>query len=164
MSIPTIQTITHKCGHSGDRDLSDVAAGQRAGKAEWWAGRPCLACFKKNSKRTISKEIQSERDALRQEAIDDQARSNLPILRGSDKQTRWATEVRYKLLRDAYEELVQDGGQSEADFEDTVLEPARGIGRSKWWIDNRDATSEMIIELLADPGLESDETENENPY
>lgn len=164
MSIPTIQTITHKCGHSEDRDLSDVAAGQRAGKAAWWAGRPCFTCFRKNSSRKLSKEVQSERDALRQEALDDQARSNLPILRGSDKQTPWATEIRFKLLRDAYEELVQDGGQSEADFEDTVLEPARGIGRAKWWIDNRDATSEMIIELLADPGLESDETENENPY
>lgn len=164
MSIPTIHTIAHKCGHSEDRDLSEVPAGQRAGKAQWWAGRPCLACFKKASKRTLSKEVQSEREALRQEALDDQARSHLPILLGSDKQTPWATEIRFKLLRDAYEELVQDGGQSETDFEDTVLEPARGIGRAKWWIDNREATSEMIIELLADPGLEPDANDNENPY
>lgn len=160
MSIPTIYSIDHKCGHSEDRDLSDVAAGQRAGKAEWWAGRPCFTCFRKNSKRTLSKEVQSERDALRQEALDDQARSNLPILGGSDKQVPWATEVRFKLLRSAYEELVQDGDQSETDFEDRVLEPARGIGRAKWWIDNREATPEMIIELLADPGLEQDACEN----
>lgn len=160
MSIPTIYPITHKCGHSEDRDLSDVAAGQRAGKAEWWAGRPCFTCFRKNSNRTLSKEKQSERDALRQEALDDQTRSNLPILGGSDKQVSWATEIRFKLLRSAYEELVQDGNQSETDFEDTVLEPARGIGGAKWWIDNREATPEMIIELLADPGLEQDACEN----
>ncbi|WP_053384996.1 hypothetical protein [Leucobacter celer] len=70
--------------------------------------------------------------------------------------------MRYELLRDAYTGLVQEGEHSEDDFEDQVLEPARKIGRAKWWIDNRDSTSAMLIELLADPGTEPDE--NENPW
>lgn len=160
MSIPTTYAITHKCGHTQDRDLSDVAAGQRAGKVEQWSDGLCSTCYVKKKKKAGVAERKNVWDAQHQEALDDQVRSNLPILGGSDKQIPWATDIRYKLLRGAYEELVQDGDQSETDFEERVLEPARGIGGAKWWIDNREATSEMIIELLADPGLEQDACEN----
>lgn len=85
MTIPTTYEVEHKCGHIESRDLSDVPAGQRAGKAEWWAGRPCFDCYQKTSSRKISKELQTERAELRAAAVEDQERSNLPILRGSDK-------------------------------------------------------------------------------
>ncbi|MCW2288999.1 hypothetical protein [Leucobacter luti] len=77
---------------------------------------------------------------------------------------QWALTARYALLCDAYVDLVQEGELDEAGFEDKVLEPARQINPAKWWIDNRDATSSMVIELLADPGLDSHNTQNENPY
>lgn len=162
MSAPDMFEITHACGHTETRDLSDVAAGQRAGKAPWWAGRPCFGCFKKSSKRKISKEIQFERDALRQEAIADQERSRLPFLRGSDKQIAWAIDERFKLPRAAYEDLLQAGDMSEDDFESDILALARRVDVAKWWIDNREPTSEMMLELLADPGVEAGV--NENPY
>lgn len=160
MSVPDMFEIAHKCGHTGTRDLSDVAAGQRAGKAAWWSERPCFDCFKKSSNRKISKELQSERDALHQEAIADQERSGLPLLRGSDKQVSWAIDERFKLLRAAYEDLVQAGDMHEDDFESDILSLARRVDVAKWWIDNREATSEMMIELLADPGIEAGVNEN----
>ncbi|MGJ0202772.1 hypothetical protein NHL51_01255 [Leucobacter sp. gxy201] len=164
MSIPTTFTIQHKCGHEEDRDLSNVPAGQRAGKAEWWSSKPCFECFKRTSDRKVSKERQAERDALKQEAAEDQQRSNLPILQGSEKQVSWGMEERFKLLRDAYTDLVQEGDMSEEEFEEQVLEAARKIGPAKWWIDNRESTSSMMIDLLADPGLRPDEYATENTY
>lgn len=73
-----------------------------------------------------------------------------------------ATDSRFKLLRAAYEDLVQEGEMSEAEFEKRVLMLSRCIDLAKWWIDNREATSVMLLEILADPGVEL--SENENPY
>lgn len=162
MSIPTTYDITHSCGHSESRDLSDVPAGQRAGKVAWWSEKPCFTCFRAKNRRTLSKEVQAERDAKHEDALADQERSGLPILRGSDKQVKWAIDTRYDLLRGAYTDLVEEGELDEAGFEEQVLELARRIDLAKWWIDNREATSSMLLELLADPGV--DAGVNENPY
>lgn len=164
MSIPTTYEIDYKCGHTATRDLSDVAAGQRAGKIEWMKTTDCFDCFKAKGKRKVSKELLAERGELHQLAIDDQERSSLPVLRGSEKQQSWAIDCRFKLLRDAYEELVQEGDLEESEFDEQVLTLARGIGVAKWWIDNREATTAGLLELLADPGLPEDEHSNENPY
>ncbi|MEV0914207.1 hypothetical protein AB0I93_08060 [Streptomyces sp. NPDC049967] len=39
--MATIWQITHSCGHSAERDLSDRAADRRAGFAEWLAKQEC---------------------------------------------------------------------------------------------------------------------------
>lgn len=57
---------------------------------------------------------------------------------------------------------MQEGEYSETDFEEKVLEPARAIRYSGWWINNREATSAMIIELLADSGIDEDGNETSN--
>lgn len=164
MSIPTSYEIEHKCGHSDTKDLSEVPAGDRAGRASWLASRPCTACFVKNSDRKLSKEYQAERDALAQAARDDQEQSRLPILTGSTKQADWGTRARYELLRGAYAELVEASDMDDADWDAQILEPARRISRAGWWIDNREATPSMLVELLADPGKIESGIENENPF
>lgn len=141
MSIPTTYDIEHKCGHEETRDLSDVPAGQRAGKVEWLKTRPCFECFRASGKLKVSKQLKSEWDQQHQEAIADQERPGLPLLRGSDKQVKWAIDCRYKLLRDGYDALVQEGELDDADFDAQVLEPARRIDLAKWWIDNRESTT-----------------------
>lgn len=111
----------------------------------------------------VSKEVQAERAAELEEAVEDQERSELPILNGSAKQVDWAVTVRYELLRDAYTSLVEEGTLEEDSFENHVLVPARRVTAARWWIDNRD-NGALIVEILADPGqIDVGET-NENPY
>lgn len=164
MTIPTTYEIEYKCGHTGTRDLSDVAAGQRAGKVAWMETTKCFDCFKATGDRKISKERKAEHEKLREDALYDQERSSLPILRGSDKQQLWALDCRFKLIRDAYEDLVQEGDLPDSEFEGQVLVLARRIGVAKWWIDNRETTTDGLLELLADPGITEDEYANENPH
>lgn len=87
MAIPTLFDVQHKCGHTQERDLSDKAAGERAGFVAWLAQKPCTDCWKKRQDRKVSKEMQTERAALEEQALEDQERSELPILVGSAKQT-----------------------------------------------------------------------------
>lgn len=152
--------VDHKCGHVQAHDLSDVAAGQRAGRVTWLGTRPCIDCFKKTSKRKISKEVQAERDQAEKEALEDQERSQLPLLSGSEKQVSWALRSRFELLRAAYDNLVGELGDE--GFEEQVMTPARRINAARWWIDNREANTEQLLECIADPGEEF--IGNENPY
>lgn len=163
MAIPTLFDVQHKCGHTQEHDLADKAAGERAGFAAWLSKQPCTECWKKRQDRKVSKEVQTERAALEEQALEDQERSELPILVGSAKQTSWALRVRYELLRDAYTSLVEEGALDEDSFESDVLVPARRVTAARWWIDNRE-NGALIVEILADPGqIDVGET-NENPY
>lgn len=162
MAVAEMYEIEHKCGHTETKDLSAMPAGERAGRVAWLTMKPCFECFKKTSKRKISKEVQAERVELHQAALDDQERAGLPILQGSSRQVDWAVDVRFTLLRAAYEDMVQGGSATEEHFEADVLTLARRIDQAKWWIDNREATVEAFVELLADPGTEF--MGNENPY
>lgn len=91
MAIATTYDMDHACGHSAERDLSDKPAGERACYARWLAGVDCTECWKRKTKRKVSKELSTERAAAQQDALNDQQRSNLPVLIGSAKQAEWAT-------------------------------------------------------------------------
>lgn len=155
MPVKKIWPVTYTCGHTEDRDLSDKPAGKRAGSAKWFGAKfVCSGCFRKN---TSSGETEQERDARRaaeaNERRTEAERDGLPPnLIGSDAQADWALRVRQELIRAAYERLVQEGDLTDAQFEQTVLAPARPIDRARWWIDNRDAEPAELPELLADPG------------
>ncbi|UTX53285.1 hypothetical protein [Leucobacter aridicollis] len=163
MAVPTQFNVQHKCGHTQERDLADKPAGERAGFAAWLANQPCTECWKKRQDRKLSKEVQTERAELEEHALEDQERSQLPILIGSSKQISWALRVRYELLRDAYTSLVEEGALDEDRFEADVLAPARLVTAARWWIDNRE-NGDMIIEILADPGQVEVGEGTENPY
>lgn len=163
MAVPAPFDVQHKCGHAQERDLSDKPAGERASYAAWLAKQACTECWKKTRDRKVSKEVQAERAAELKEALEDQERSELPILNGSAKQVDWAVKVRYEFLRDAYTSLVEEGALDDDSFENNVLVPARRVTAARWWIDNRDSGA-MIVEILADPGQIDVGAANENPY
>lgn len=160
MTTATTYEINRKCGHTESRDLSDIPAGRRAGRIAWLSDGNCFECHRKSGKRELSKKVKAERTALHEEALADQERSQLAPLNGSDLQIAWAIDARYKLLRDAYDDLVHSGEMDEEGFETSVLSVARRIDSAKWWIDNREATSTSLIELLDDPGVDL----MENPF
>lgn len=70
--------------------------------------------------------------------------------------------ARAGLIKSAYESLVQEGTMTDADFENEVMTPARGLDRARWWIDNRDLDGADLPELLADPGTLSDGGSTDN--
>lgn len=165
MPIKTIWPVTYTCGHTEPRDLSDRPAGKRAGAAKWFGEHlTCTPCFANSNS---SGESDAERDARHaKEAAERRAeaeRDGLPVdLVGSEKQIDWALRVRQQLLHGAYTALVEEGDLDDADYEATVLEPARPIDRARWWIDNRDIDAADLPELLADPGALEDGATTEN--
>ncbi|NLA65725.1 MAG: hypothetical protein GX862_07340 [Leucobacter sp.] len=156
--------ITFACGHTETRDLAHKPAGDRARFAEWLASTKCSSCFKQSSKRKLSAEVTKERAAVKEAALAEQARFKLPTLTGSDKQCAWALTVRSGLLRAVYEDRVQSGDMDEEAFDEQVLQPTRQIDYAGWWIDNREATSDTLLELIADPGDKATQGSTENPY
>lgn len=164
MAIAREWEVDYACGHSELRDLSDIPAGKRAGRAEWLTKQQCFDCFKAKNGTKMSKEIAAERAAELAEAEADAERQSLAVLRGSEKQVTWAIKVRYEMMRDAYATLVEGGALSEADYDAQVIDRARQIDLAHWWIDNRETDVTDLPELLADAGLTEAASSSENPF
>ncbi|WP_053353935.1 hypothetical protein [Leucobacter musarum] len=163
MSDATLKPIvTHACGHSQVRDLSDTAKSQRAEKRDWWATQKCRACSTEEWKRSrpMSAEFKAKLEARKQEAFDDAERQGLSPLQGTDKQVGFATEVRYKILTELYDELVQSGQMTEDEYEEKVVVLARRINRARFWLDHKESSTEVLLEDLEDPGAQNIGTEN----
>ena len=139
--IPTEWDITHTCGHTVRKNLSDKPAGQRASTARWFAkNRQCPAC---------EAEQRAAEDAeLRAEA----ERDGMPELIGNDGAVRWAVRIRQEFLRASFRELVETNLVEPAVFQRDVLEAARRVTAARWGIDNREIAAADLPELLAEPG------------
>ncbi|VXB96768.1 conserved hypothetical protein [Arthrobacter sp. 9V] len=139
--IPTEWDITHTCGHTVRKNLSNKPAGQRAGTARWFAkNRQCPAC---------EAEQRAAEDAeFRAEA----ERDGMPELIGNDGAVRWAVRIRQEFLRASFRELVETNLVDAAVFQRDVLEAARRVTAARWWIDNREIAAADLPELLAEPG------------
>ncbi|TDW64664.1 hypothetical protein EDF51_11328 [Curtobacterium sp. PhB25] len=139
--IPTEWDITHTCGHTVRKNLSDKPAGQRAGTARWFAkNRQCPACE--------ATQRAAEDAELRAEA----ERDGMPELVGNDGAVRWAVRIRQEFLRASFRELVETNLVDAAVFQSDVLETARRVTAARWWIDNREIAAVDLPELLAEPG------------
>ena len=97
-------------------------------------------------------------------AADNAKKLELPELEGSDKQLAWAPIFRNDLIIDAHSDLTEgeDAPMTEEEFDARILTPARSITRAGWWMDNSDADSEDLEELVS-TALDEGDT-NENPY
>lgn len=162
MAVATEYEVEFKCGHIEDRDLSHKPAGERAGFAKWLAGQDCNACWQRSNHKKDSVEFKKKREAELAEAEEEAQRLNLAVLSGSEKQVPWAMQIRQKMLRESYSDLVESGHMSEAEYDVAIMNTARLIDRAKWWIDNKDCSVEDLPELLADPGLMEAAVTNEN--
>lgn len=165
MAIPTEFAIEHTCGHTQTRDLSNVDAGKRKSRADWYSkNQTCAKCFK------ASKDSEDRKDT-NQRAIDAAAFANdhgLPELKGSDAQVKWASIIRAEAL-----EVVVDEHQDAP----AVIEAAKAITHAGWWMDNlgwddqkkynygADEFAELILTgPAAQAERDATSVENENPF
>lgn len=138
MAIPTSFPVKYKCGHTEQRDLSNVAASKRSQLAEsdFFAtkagsdddGMVCNKCFKETRK--VDKEA-----FLRQLMLDTEAFENqhvLPELTGTEKQV--SSGLIESARRDRF--TVLEAILESEDFEDRrddALSAARTLTWGGWW-------------------------------
>lgn len=158
MAVKTHYDVTFTCGHTETRDLSDRPAGKRASFAKWLARKgECVDCWKK-----------AHKDDRRIEQLDVAAANakklELPDLEGSEAQLAWAPIFRNDLIIGAHSDLTEgdDPAMTEDEFDARILTPARKITRAGWWMDNSEALSEDLEELVS-TALDEGDT-NENPF
>lgn len=89
--------VKHTCGHEVKHILT--AREEKAGKLEWLQGTLCPECYKAQQ--------QAERERKHLEAI--AATADLPALEGTEKQVKWATDIR-AALKSQYEALEKEYG------------------------------------------------------
>lgn len=89
--------VKHTCGHEVKHILT--AREEKAGKLEWLQGTLCPECYKAQQ--------QAERERKHLEAV--AATADLPALEGSEKQIKWAVDIR-AALKAQYEALQNEFG------------------------------------------------------
>lgn len=168
MAIATTVSIKYKCGHTQATDLSRVPAGRRKAHAYGMGlNRICGRCFTKENAAGREAWLAERNAQALAEAESFEADHQLPPVEGSEKQVPWATRVRYELLSKGLQALTVDADEplSAEDFEQRILSPARQITRARWWIDNGDAASEDVEELVSTAIEDTDDhVETENPF
>ncbi|MHA7170101.1 hypothetical protein ACX801_18300 [Arthrobacter bambusae] len=167
MAIATSLNIKYKCGHTQATNLSTVPAGRRKAHA-YGLGKNhvCGKCFSKENEAGRAAFLAERNAQTLAEAESFENDHGIPPLTGSEKQLSWGTRSRYELLSKALEDLTNsdDAPMSGEDFESRILEPSRGILRAGWWIDNQDAETEDLEELVSTAVTEDEHAETENPF
>ena len=166
MPIPKKLPIKYKCGHTEKRDLSDVPAGKRKSRAQFYGRKfDCKKCY------TASKDTDSNQRALDAESFAEE--HDLPELEGSEAQLKWALIIRGETVSAVLEAEALNHDQAE------VLEAAKQITWAGWWLDNlnwqdrkeNDYSTEDYAELiLTGPAAQAERDEHqaatatENPF
>ncbi|MFI1890225.1 hypothetical protein [Streptomyces jumonjinensis] len=156
--------MAHVCGHEWTHDLSSRAADQRASFARWLTGRDCTDCWRTaRSTDSASREewLATRRTAEQQAAADWTAKFDMPPLEGPETILSWGERCRHHLVTSAHTALVIEGTWDEADWA-VLEEKIRTLTRAGWWLDQREAHSADLPELL-DSAAESDRG-TENPF
>jgi len=164
VAIPTKLPIEFSCGHTETKDLSDTPAGKRKSRA-FGLGKHfvCSKCFKKQGRQNL--------EQLNQEILVDamgfEHDHNLPDLQGTEKQTNWATRIRFEVLNAIWESDESPEQQAQAK---QVIKSTKDLPNAGWWIDNlRDTKDlevddliELIITAVDEPS--KDRIDSENPF
>ncbi|MBF6671133.1 hypothetical protein [Glutamicibacter sp. FBE19] len=161
MAVATKYKIKFTCGHSEVKDLATTPAGKRANKATWMGKTfKCSKCFRAKGKEELAKdnaELLAEAEVFEDE-------HDLPELEGSEKQIPWATRIRYQCLAAGLEHL--DGNDEQID---EVLDAARTLTKSGWWIDYKDMDAHEVYEVVTTGAVSAKQKaaetiETENPF
>lgn len=132
MSIPTVFSGTMGCGHEDSVSLEKVPLAKRWSYSKFLAERGrCKACAKKDTVRAHEKAASEARGWAQAQG--------LPELGGTPKQQTFAEQVRRDLISDAWEVLVADGGMSEEQFEEKILQRAQLVTDPSVWLDSRES-------------------------
>jgi len=150
MVVETTWNVEHVCGHEQVHDLSAKRISERAGYARWLSTKECRKCYfaARDASAGLDREawLASKRAAEAAATEAWEAKAGMTSLMGSPKAVDWARRVRHQLLLAVYDNV----GPTDAEFEARVLVPARRITSASWWLDQRDADSEDIAELVVD--------------
>lgn len=130
-----MERITYSCGHVGKVIITGTKA-ERERKIEWYENQAlCPECYKKQK--------EAEREAQHQEALKKTA--DLPELTGTEKQVKWAVDIRAKAL-DAWKKCKErnlefdEAPEFIAFVENDIF---GGKTTAKWWIENRGIASRI---------------------
>lgn len=164
VAIPTHFPIEFSCGHTETKDLSDTPAGKRTNRA-FGLGKNfvCSRCFKKRGKQNLERLNQE----LLADAMAFEQDHDLPALEGSEKQTNWATRIRFDVLNSILE--AEDARPESTQGQD-VIHVSKQLPHAGWWIDNLRDTSALevddLIELISTAVDDPDNMpiETENPF
>ncbi|MBB4734779.1 hypothetical protein HDA30_000287 [Micrococcus cohnii] len=163
MAIKTKLSVEFTCGHTDVLDLAHVPAGRRRAHA-FGLGKNyvCRKCFRAKGKEELEQKN-------RQTLLDAQTfaqEHDLDELTGTEKQIAWATRVRYEVLSEIVDSDETEAQQTQAQ---DVLEAAKALTHSGWWLDNctdDDLTVDDLVELIltAESEPSQDRIETENPF
>lgn len=160
--MTAVKTITYKCGHREQRDLSSRKPFERDGFAKWLSQQPCRDCdpkqIRKRQQWVVAKRAEESREAAAAEK-----RFGLEPLDGPERIRDWATRVRVEMLAGAF----AVGELNEDQFAEQVVAPANEVNAAGWWLDNKNTEPEHLHSVLMaalsdDPAAVA--AGNENPY
>ncbi|MFE3610417.1 hypothetical protein [Streptomyces goshikiensis] len=131
--------ITHSCGHRATADiLGTNAHGEREGRADWLASRPCPDCARRQ--RTAEYQRLNEHAAARGR------RAGWAPLEGTDRQTAWAETIRVEKtdeLRDALGRVTDRATAEILQLWDRLV-IARQTNAA-WWIDQQHTRAPRLL-------------------
>lgn len=137
--------VTHSCGHDQAHQLYGKNI-ERESKIEWFQTTPCTECWKKEQQSKKQKEI----EIAHKQTNEYLSTHSLPELNGSEKQIKWANDLRVAIISD-YDKIKKVILSKNNDdpliptllvrFETELLSHTS----AKWWIDNRDQSYNDIM-------------------
>lgn len=125
--------VTYSCGHSGVVNLFGKTA-DRENKLHWYEAHAlCPACHEKA--------IMEAREKQKEECKERAAELGLPELTGTEKQVKWALELRDKFIAEVDKQIDWYAGDNPLRLKGRILTAWKADclkhSEAKWWIDHR---------------------------
>lgn len=120
--------ITHTCGHVEDHKVIG-SSNDKDSKIDWLKGTVCTECYK-------------AQQAAQHAAINAEVDSKLPALSGSEKQVKWAADVRRDWIKRTINRATKEADRKLMQNVTTVA--VAELTEAKWWIDNRNDINAAI--------------------
>jgi len=132
--------ITRSCGHTETVNICGPGK-DRDRKAEYESGKLCYECYQAKQR--------AERDAAAAQAAETAAETGLPELTGSEKQIKWALQIRAEKLAeiDGYRaQLANAPSDADRQTAEGIMNWIAAQAAAAWWIDNRDLSGRQMIQ------------------
>ncbi len=132
-------TIERACGHTERVNICGPGK-DRNRRAEYEATKLCRECYRAR--------LQVERDAAAAQAADAAAETGLPELTGSERQIKWALQIRAEIIAelDGYRvQLDNAPDQDQRELAENIMDWIAGQTSASWWIDNRGKSGRRMI-------------------
>ena len=129
----TVQ-ILHYCGHTQERTFKGTEK-RIESYITWMKNKPCSSCWKK--------EIEAEAEKTNRLLVD---------LIGSEKQVKWAKQIRAENVAAWLDEIETYMGEGKEKAKARVIAEANSRPLAKYWIDNRDKFDSIMPKIFKNIG------------